>query len=58
MKSIGFLISEKENEKRRAIVLEDIDKVKNKSYLFFQSGYGLELGYTDMDIIEKECNVI
>ena len=57
MKSIGFLISEKENEKRRAIVLEDIDKVKNKSYLFFQSGYGLELGYTDMDIIEKGCNV-
>lgn len=36
MKSIGFLISEKENEKRRAIVLEDLDKVKNKSYLFFK----------------------
>lgn len=57
MKSVGFLISNKEHEKRRAIVFEDIDKVKNKNALFFQNGYGLELGYTDEDLINKGCKV-
>lgn len=57
MKSVGFLISEKENEKRRAIILEDIDKVRNKASLYFQKGYGLELGFTDQDLIKKGCRV-
>lgn len=57
MKSVGFLISEKENEKRRAINLEDIDKIVNKDKLFFQIGYGKDLGFTDEDIIKKGCNV-
>lgn len=58
MKTIGFLISEKENEKRRAITLEDIAKVKNKPYLYFQTGYGNMLGYSDEDIINLGCNVV
>lgn len=57
MKSIGFLISNKEHEKRRAIELEDIDKVKNKDFLVFQSGYGVELGYTDEELMNKGCKV-
>ena len=57
MKSIGFLISNKEHEKRRAIELEDIDKVKNKDFLVFQSGYGVELGYTDEELMNTGCKV-
>lgn len=57
-KRVGFLISEKENEKRRAIVLEDIEKVDNKEYLYFQKGYGKNLGFSDEDIIELGCKVV
>lgn len=57
MKTVGFLISEKENEKRRAIDLKDIKKVKNRKNLFFQQGYGEKLGFSDEDIIKAGCNV-
>lgn len=30
MRTLGFVISKKENEFRRAIVLDDIKKIKNK----------------------------
>ena len=36
MNSIGFPISKKENEHRRALVLDDIKKIKNKSQLYFE----------------------
>ena len=57
MKSIVFLISNKEHEKRRAIELKDIDKVKNKDFLVFQTGYGIELGYTDEELMDKGCKI-
>lgn len=57
MKTIGFLISEKENEERRALVLEDLKKIKNKKFLFFQKGYGKRIGFTDEDLIQEGCNV-
>ncbi len=58
MKKVGFLISEKENENRRAITIEDIEKINNKEQLFFQSGYGNKLGFSDDDIIKLGCNVV
>lgn len=58
MKSIGFVISKKENENRRALVLEDIDKIKNKDYVFFEEGYGNVLGFSDEEIINKGCKVL
>jgi N5-(carboxyethyl)ornithine synthase len=47
LKTIGFLISTKENEKRRAILPEHITSILNKNYLFFEEGYGEALGYSD-----------
>jgi N5-(carboxyethyl)ornithine synthase len=53
MKTVGFVISHKENENRRALVPEDILKVKNKHLLFIEKGYGDVLGYTDDDYISQ-----
>lgn len=50
MKKIGFVISKKENEFRRAIILDDIKKIKNKEYVYFESGYGDVLGFSDIDL--------
>lgn len=50
MKTIGFVISKKENEFRRAIILDDIKKIKNKEYVYFESGYGDVLGFSDIDL--------
>lgn len=53
MKTVGFVISHKENENRRALVPEDILKVKNKHLLFIEKGYGDVLGYTDDDYLSQ-----
>ncbi len=58
MKSMGFLISTKENEKRRALLPEQIISIKNKSCLFFEKGYGDVLGYTDEDYIRQGANIL
>ena len=58
MNKIGFLISDKENEKRRALTLEDMTKIENKKYLFFQKGYGEVLGIKDEELEKNGCNVV
>ncbi len=57
MKTVGFIISTKKNEKRRALIPNDILKVKNKKYLFFEKGYGDVLGYSDSDYIKAGSNI-
>lgn len=52
MKTIGFAISHKENEKRRALVPEHIHKIKNKDCVLVEKGYGNVLGYNDEDYIK------
>lgn len=47
MKTIGFVISKKENEYRRALLPEDVKYIKNKDYIFIEKGYGKILGYDD-----------
>lgn len=49
IRSIGFPISDKENEKRRAIVPGDLANLPRKGKLFVESGYGECLGYSDED---------
>lgn len=56
-KTIGFLISMKENENRRALIPADLDHVKNTDYLYFEKGYGDILGYSDDDYREMGANV-
>ena len=49
MKTIGFPISHKENEKRRAIIPRDLALIKNRDYIYIEKGYGDVLGYSDAD---------
>ncbi|MFA6940336.1 MAG: N(5)-(carboxyethyl)ornithine synthase [Clostridiaceae bacterium] len=57
MGSVGFPINDKENEKRRALLLEDIEFIKNKESLYFQKGYGLPLGVRDEEFIKAGAKV-
>ena len=57
MRKIGFIISKKENKNRRAIVFEDLKKIKNLSELYFQENYFLNFGFSDNDVREIGANV-
>lgn len=57
MKTIGFPISQKENERRRALIPQDAARIKNPGQLFIQSGYGAVLGYDDRDYEAAGCHV-
>lgn len=57
MNTIGFIISRKENEKRRALVPADVRKIKNKSHIYLETGYGNVLGYSDNDYIAEGVNI-
>lgn len=47
MNTIGFPISHKENERRRAIVPAHLSSVKHSEYLYIENGYGEVLGFAD-----------
>ena len=47
--SIGFPISHKENENRRAVIPKHICTMSNPSDLYFESGYGKILGIDDSE---------
>ncbi|MDD6994917.1 MAG: N(5)-(carboxyethyl)ornithine synthase [Candidatus Borkfalkiaceae bacterium] len=49
MKTVGFPISHKENEKRRALIPYDIKQISAPEALFFESGYGEVIGFDDGD---------
>ncbi len=57
MKTIGFPISHKENENRRAMLPEDIRNVEHPECLFFEKGFGEVLGLTDADYERTGANV-
>ncbi|RAZ70321.1 N(5)-(carboxyethyl)ornithine synthase [Planococcus maitriensis] len=46
---MGFVISRKNNEKRRAILPVDLEQVKHAAQLVFEQGYGDVLGLSDDD---------
>lgn len=49
MKTIGFVISHKNNEKRRAILPADLKNVRHPEQLYFEEGYGESVGYPDSE---------
>ena len=49
MKTVGFPISHKENENRRAVIPPDIGKIKHPEALCFEEGYGEVMGFSDSD---------
>ena len=58
MRTIGFPISFKENENRRALIPSDLNKIKNVSFMFFEKGYGDVLGYSDDDYLMMGANIV
>ena len=58
LKTVGFPISHKENEKRRALLPEDISKSTHPEHLYFEFGYGDVLGLTDEDYSKYGCHIV
>lgn len=56
--NVGFVISHKNNERRRAIIPEDLKNVKNLSSLYFEEGYGESVGYSDSDYKKYGVNMV
>lgn len=57
MKTIGLVISHKENEKRRALIPIHAKFIKYPEYIYIEDGYGESLGYTNEDYIEHGIKV-
>ena len=58
MKSVGFPISRKENELRRALIPEHLEKIRNPGQLYFEKGYGEVLGFCDGDYLARGAHVV
>jgi len=58
MKTVGFPISHKENENRRALIPEDIAKISHPELLYFEKGYGNVLGFCDNDYLKFGVNLV
>lgn len=57
MKTVGFPISHKENENRRAIVCEDISKIICPENLYIETGFGEVLGISDEEYASMGCHI-
>ena len=57
MKTIGLVISHKENEKRRALLPQDMSYVKHPEMLYVEKGYGEILGYSDNDYLSAGAHI-
>ena len=57
MKTVGLVISHKENEKRRALVPSDIKHIAHPEMIYIEDGYGEVLGYTNEDYIQYGVRV-
>jgi len=58
MNTVGFPISHKENEKRRALLPTEVVNISVPGELFFEKGYGQILGYSDDDYMAVGANVV
>ena len=58
MKTIGFPISTKENECRRAITPKTLSEIVNKSHIYIEVGYGDVLGYSDEEYATLGAHIV
>ena len=49
MEMMGFLISHKNNEQRRALLPTDLECICHRDHLMFETGYGESVGCTDAE---------
>lgn len=57
MEQMGFLISHKNNEQRRALLPQDLEQIRHVDRLVFETGYGLALGFRDTDYLAAGAQV-
>lgn len=57
MKTVGFPISHKENENRRAMIPDDIKKLSHPELLCFEENYGEVIGLRDKDYLEVGASI-
>lgn len=58
MKTMGFVISHKNNEARRALLPVDLEKVQHVHQLYFETGYGKSIGCTDDEYAQAGANIV
>lgn len=58
MKTLGFVISHKNNEKRRALLPEDLKNIRNLDQLYFETGYGESVGFTDSEYAAYGVHIV
>lgn len=58
MKTMGFVISRKNREKRRACLPKDIKNIKSPNMLFFEKGYGESVNVSDEEYVACGCNCV
>lgn len=58
MKSIGFVISHKNNEQRRALLPEDLVNVTHYRKVFIETGYGATVGHKDKDYRDYGVHIV
>lgn len=58
MRSIGFIISRKKDERRRLLLPEHIKMIKHPESLYFERGYGDSLSILDAEYEEAGCHVV
>lgn len=57
MKTIGFVISRKSGEQRRAVLPCDIKNIKHPEMLVFEEGYATHLGVQDEEYLRLGCRI-
>ena len=57
-RTMGLLISHKNNEKRRAILPEQVAQLRNPEQLYFETGYGESVGVSDEAYIRAGAHVV
>lgn len=58
MKTMGFLISHKNNEARRALIPNDLAKITHVDQLYFERGYGDSVGCADAEYEAAGAHVV
>lgn len=58
MKTVGFPISHKENEYRRAIVPTHLKNIEHPELLYFEYGYGKVLGIADSEYEANGSHIV
>ena len=57
MKTVGLPISHKENERRRALVPDDVKYLAHPEMVYIEAGYGDVLGHPDDDYLQEGIRV-